>query len=374
MKKLFLFHLFLTLALYFFGGQSAFAQVPTNLSSMTDTTRYIIAVTNGNEYVGPIISQDSSVLVIRTQSLGDVRIQKSDINRLQLYYPTSDDRKYELNKGGVLTTRYLFSSNCFALKKEDNYALLNMYGPEVHFALHRDFSLGVFTTWVAAPVAVALKYTHGTANPKVNYGIQAMFGSLGPSTGFRGYGGLYRGMLTFGDRRSNLTLTAGYFHGDDRGRYYFETIYVPGSYPVVNNQYPVIPVLEELKIGGNTAYVGPVFGIAGQVAINKKFRFIYDCMHIRPRLTAFVEYYGGYQSQYPDYVYNSSGQLVSQSIEISNWNGYEASYIVKRNIFVVMPGFRLEKHQNRALQMSIVGIFMKNINLVIPTVSWYFKF
>jgi hypothetical protein len=181
-------------------------------------------------------------------------------------------------------------------------------------------------------------------------------------------------MLTFGDRRSNLTLSAGYFHGNDRGRYYFETIYVPGTYPVIDNQYPVIPVQGEVKIGGSTAYAGPVFGLAGQIAINKKFRFIYDCMYIRPKLTAFVEYYGGVQYQYNDYFYNSSGQYVLQSVNVSNWNGYEAYYFLKRNIFVIMPGFRLEKKQKRAFQMSLVGIFMKNINLVIPTVSWYFKF
>jgi hypothetical protein len=374
MKKQYLFHLCLTLALYFLGSQSAFAQVSSNLGSNSDTTRYLIAVKSGIEYVGPIIAQDSSVLVIRTNSLGDVSIQKSDINFLQIYTPSRNDKKYELNTGGILSTRYLFSANCFPLKKDDNYALLNIYGPEVHFSLHRDFSLGFFTTWVAAPVAVSLKYTHGTANPRINYGIDVKFGSLGPSTGFRGYGGLYRGMLTFGDRRSNLTLSAGYFHGNDRGRYYFETIYVPGTYPVIDNQYPVIPVQGEVKIGGSTAYAGPVFGLAGQIAINKKFRFIYDCMYIRPKLTAFVEYYGGVQYQYNDYFYNSSGQYVLQSVNVSNWNGYEAYYFLKRNIFVIMPGFRLEKKQKRAFQMSLVGIFMKNINLVIPTVSWYFKF
>ena len=46
--------------------------------------------------------------------------------------------------------------------------MINLYGPEVHFAVHKDFSVGVMSTWIGSPLALALKYTRGTANPKIN--------------------------------------------------------------------------------------------------------------------------------------------------------------------------------------------------------------
>ena len=86
MKKQYLFHLCLTLALYFLGSQSAFAQVPNsepNASTSGDTTKYVVIRNNGIEYVGLLLSDDGREVLIMTQTLGKVYIPKSEIKSIK---------------------------------------------------------------------------------------------------------------------------------------------------------------------------------------------------------------------------------------------------------------------------------------------------
>ncbi len=215
MNKAILFKLCNLKALCFFGSQGAFAQETSNVSSPSDTIKYLILEKNGTEYVGLIVFEDSLSISIRTYTLGEIILRKSEIESIQVYNSSIHGRAF--NSGSVFSTRHLITTNSFPIRKGENYALFHLFGPEIHYAVHRDFSIGLLSTWIASPIAGALKYTHRTANPKINYGIGALFGSLGPITNFRGYGGLYWGMLTCGDRLNNVTVSVGYGHLDDRG-------------------------------------------------------------------------------------------------------------------------------------------------------------
>lgn len=120
MKKQYLFHLCLTLALYFFGSQSAFAQVPNsepNTSTSGDTTKYVVIRNNGIEYVGLLLSDDGREVLIMTQTLGKVYIPKSDIKSIKPLDYSEEVKKGEYTGGGVFATRYQFTTSCFPIKK-----------------------------------------------------------------------------------------------------------------------------------------------------------------------------------------------------------------------------------------------------------------
>jgi len=192
MKSTIFFRICLMLTLGYFGSQSVFAQAPNTATPLTDTTKYIVTKNDGNEFVGYILSDDGREVLIETQMLGKVFIPKSDIKSIRkLDYSEDVQKDGEVNSPGVFTTRYQFTTNCFPIKKGENYAMVNLYGPEVHFAVHKDFSVGVMSTWIGSPIALALKYTRGTANPKINYGVGALLGTSGYLNSGRGRGGLY---------------------------------------------------------------------------------------------------------------------------------------------------------------------------------------
>jgi len=133
----------LSILFFFIGGFDAQAQAPNTSAPTSDTTKYLIIKNDGNEYVGLILSDDGREVLIETKSLGKIYIPKSDIKSIRPIDYAEDVAKGEFSSAGVFTTRYQFTTNCFPIKKGENYAMVNLYGPEVHFAVHKDFSVGL---------------------------------------------------------------------------------------------------------------------------------------------------------------------------------------------------------------------------------------
>jgi hypothetical protein len=369
-------HFFVSLCfawtLCFFGSQGVFAQMPGKVEPITDTSKYLVITADGTEYVGLIILQDSNGVWLQTHSLGQIQIPKVEIKSIQRFELKNDPNMAAFNSGGVFTTRYQFTTNCFPIKKGENYALCNLYGPEFHYAVHRDFSVGVMTTWMASPIILALKYTRGTANPKINYGAGALFGSSGYLNAGRGYGGLYWGMITYGDRRNNITLSIGYGNVNDGTKAtYTETIYVPGTYQAVNGSYPNLPVQDVVTIGGASVFDAAIIGLAGHIQINEKRSFIYDCMYLNATNRS-ANHMG--VSQYPDenYGYVNTSFLLQQVIvpQAQYWDKGPGS---KSNIFVLLPSIRLERSAKKALQLTFGGIITEDNFMPLPMASWFFR-
>ena len=176
-----------------------------------DTNTYVVIKSNNQEFIGKILSDDGREILLMTASIGKVYINKSDIKSMVLI----SDAKNQIINGeyrgsGVFTTRYQFSTNAFSILKGENYAKINLGGPEVHFAVSNNFSIGVMSSWIASPVGLALKYTVPTRNEKVNFGVGTIMASSGYIAQGRIWGGLHWGMLTIGDRKNNITFSAGY--------------------------------------------------------------------------------------------------------------------------------------------------------------------
>ena len=155
-------------------------------------------------------------ILLETKTIGKVYINKSDIKEIintkrSVSVDSIDDESYtEFRDSGPFTTRYYFTNNALPVKKGEDYAMIHLYGPEVHFSLNDKLSFGVMSTWIASPIALASKYSlYSDGNTHVALGtILGTSGYLGIADG----GVLKLHWLTFtkGDRLKNISFSAGY--------------------------------------------------------------------------------------------------------------------------------------------------------------------
>ena len=167
-----------------------------NQQEASDTTKkqlFLIRKTDGNELYGFIISDDGREILLETKTIGKVYINKSDIKEIintkrSVNVDSIDDESYtEFRDSGPFTTRYYFTNNALPVKKGEDYAMIHLYGPEIHFSLNDKLSFGVMSTWIASPIALASKYSlHSDGNNHV---------ALGTILGTSGYLGIADGVF-----------------------------------------------------------------------------------------------------------------------------------------------------------------------------------
>ncbi|NQU53223.1 MAG: hypothetical protein HQ522_11870 [Bacteroidetes bacterium] len=186
----------------------------TKAQTSQDSLIIKIETTDGNEFIGKIVAQDSSKIVLETNKLGQISIQKSDI-RIQ------EEIDVQQIKNGILwfdnpqSTRYFWSPNGYGLKKGEGYyqniwVLWNQFA----YGVTDNFSIGggIIPLFLfgggPTPVFITPKISIPVANGKVNLGAGALMGTvLGESeTGF----GIVYGLSTFGTPNNNVTLGLGY--------------------------------------------------------------------------------------------------------------------------------------------------------------------
>ena len=126
----------------------------------TATQFQLVVKTDGMEYVGKILSDDGREILINTEALGKIYIPKSEIKLIKKIDNTNRIVHGEFRNTGPFTTRYSFTNNAHPVAKGENYALLNLYGPEVHFALSDNFSLGIMSTWLCQSHCTCRKILH----------------------------------------------------------------------------------------------------------------------------------------------------------------------------------------------------------------------
>jgi hypothetical protein len=339
--------------------------------SQSDSTKvqHVIKKHNGTEYIGVILSDDGREVLIDTDKLGKVYIPKSEIKEIKLVTSDKDIAHGEFNESGPFTTRYAFTTNALPIVKGENYALINLYGPEVHFAVTDHLNVGIMSTWIGSPLAVALKYTLPTKNEKLNFSVGSVTGSSGYLNNFRGFGGLHFANVTLGDRKANITFAGGYAH--------FQTgnemrLIKPGVYLSNDYYYPYNAPYINVK---QTPVHGPMFSIAGITKVGAKASFVFDSMLGFFNIT------------------NSRSNIESRTIkEPVDWPNYEPGVYehtvttiteVRQTIaFFLMPGMRFQKDEKRAFQFSLAGVSVfqqysnisENYSFPMPMCTWFFKF
>jgi hypothetical protein len=340
--------------LFFMLFVSGFASSQVN---QTDTNTYVIKKSNGTEYIGKIISDDGREVLIATKELGNIYIPKADITSIKVVNVEKEMVNNEYRGKGVFTTRYQFSTNAFPIEKDENYALINLYGPEVHFAINKRISIGLMATWIASPLVLAVKYTIPTSNEKINFGFGTLLGTTGYLNQAKGFGGLHWGMVTFGDRAKNVTLSLGYSYFKP-GLSRYDTFYQPGTY--VNESY-YSNIIEKVN---SPLVLAPVLGIASIAPVGKKASFILDAMFILGKTS-------GEKEQDITNYYNDQNQITYSVVSELR------SVTYPRINFVFMPGMRFQKSETKAFQVSLAGIIGYADDLYsfpVPMCSWFYKF
>jgi hypothetical protein len=368
MKKFFSLLLFLCVGFQF---SELVAQV-----TPADTNLYRVVKYNNQEYIGRILNDDGREVLLETSALGKIYIIKSDIQSITIVHREIDFVDDEYRGTGVFTTRYQFSTNAFPLQKHENYALVNLYGPEVHFSVSKNLSVGVMATWIASPIVLALKYSVPTRNEKLNFGFGTLLGSVGYLNQGKGYGGLHWGMVTYGDRKNNVTISLGYSYLNT-GMRTGEQMYVPGTYPAVNNfGYPDFATLTPVNFKVPTIKA-PILGVAGVASVGKKASFVVDMMFMFGKKVESIH------SQIVNNVYDQS-----TGYPIQTYVGPITSTEQTTNSLncLIMPGMRFQKTESAAFQVSLAGVIgsttiqtpglltTKRYSFPVPMCSWFYKF
>ncbi len=349
MKKLL--PLFALLAFFLFSNQ---ANAQLNPANQADTNTYVVTKNDGKEYIGKILSDDGREILIMTEALGKMFILKSDIRTIKKIENYKQIVNGEFRESGPFTTRYQFTANAFPLQKGENYAVINLYGPEVHFAVNNRLSLGVMTTWIASPFFIVGKYTFPSHNENINFSLGSMLGTSGYLAGGRGFGGLHWGSMTVGNRMSNFTVSVGYgyFRTGEK-----EQVYEPGYYVE-----PATPAYFTRTIPASKA---PIISFAGITKVGSKASLVFDSM------------LGFSPSTENVYTYNPgtydpvSGTYTGGSTTVTNTK-------TVTTFLMLMPGMRFQKNEHRAFQISLAGILSRNkVNsnsFPFPMCTWFYKF
>lgn len=362
MKQIFILYLFCA-----FMTPNGWSQEVT--SDSTKKELYVIVRHDGVEYVGEILSDDGREVLILTEELGKIYLPKYDIQSITKIVDEENVVFGEYRQDGPFTTRYSFTTNALPIKKGENYALINLYGPEAHFALSDQFSLGVMSSWIVSPLVLAGKYTFKTNNEKINLSLGSLMGTSGYLNNFRGYGGLHFANLTVGSRSKNITFSGGYAHLVTGSRDYFSE---PGI--VTNDEPYYYSNSGNLRI--KSPVHGPIISIAGIAKVGAKASFVFDSMlgvfsqrTVATQTTTIEAEY--YDNELNEYV---PGTYQHETI----------AYTARTTALFIMPGMRFQKTDKMAFQVSLAGVSVfewinpvsgaNNFSFPAPMCMWFLKF
>lgn len=214
----------------------------------TDKSKmYVITTNDGNNFVGHISFYDSKEVLINTKTMGEVSIPKYQIKTIEELNSSNVSASGEYIPNEVFSTRYFITTNGLPIEKGENYIQWNLSGPDFQFGVGKNFGVGVMTSWMGMPIIGSIKYSFAMGE-KVYFGLGALAGTgswASPKSG----GILPFGVLTFGDRRSNLNISGGY-----------AAIFLNG---VDNINQPLISIAGMTKVGKKVSLVFDSFIITG---------------------------------------------------------------------------------------------------------------
>lgn len=225
------------------------AQDPVIVGQSQVRKLFIVIKNDGTEFIGYLVSQDERDVVLDTENIGRVAIPMHEIREIkEVDHGDLRDGVYIGNP--IFSSRYFLTTNGLSMKKGENYALISLYGPEAHFSLADNFTLGGITTWIGVPLVVSLKYSIHV-NDNLHFGVGALAGTLSWYD-FGSVGGLAYGSVTLGNHTNNLTISGGYVG--------ISAISIDGEN--ISGNKPLISVAGMVRLGKNVSFVGDSFILA----------------------------------------------------------------------------------------------------------------
>ena len=391
--------------LFILGISVSQIQAQNTVSEVQDTVKkefYVIKKSDGAEYVGEVISDDGREVLVLTKSIGKIFIIKSDIVSMTRIDASklsqSSDGIYEdFRVEGPYTTRYFFTTNALPIKKKENYMMIGLQGPEVHFAVNDNLSLGVMATWIASPIALAAKYSfESKSESKTHFALGTIIASSGYLLQAQGFGGIHWATVTQGDRKSNVSFSAGYAYAKlykDNSNYIGRKY--DAKYPVIDGDYYYndleSSVDYEIRNKGvdyyqqiyspNKARGSAVLGISGITPIGQKASFIFDALAFLGTQYG-LEYVNSIvypDVQYKYRVYSNDTYTDVNATDDITVDEYKTAKIGIKPTVIIMPAIRFNRSYNKAFQVALAGVIAKNnwgeiISFPVPTVSWLRQF
>lgn len=279
-----------------------------NGSWSSDTTMYALETYDGVTYTGKIIFSNDREILLETRDQGRIFIPKYEIRSTHKIQAGEYSVSGEYIASEVFSTRYFISTNSLPIEKGESYIQWNLYGPDFQFGVGKNFGVGIMSSWIGVPIVGSMKYSI-PINKKLSCGVGMLAGTFSwaqPDWG----GALPFGTFTFGDRRKNLNLSAGYvflfYDGDNQKR--------------------------------------ALMSVAGMIKISPKLSLVFDSFIVLP---------GGERRVY---LYPS---------------GYTTEPYPAVAIFI--PGLRWQTRPDRAFQFGFGGIYFDNelVPAPVPMVQWY---
>jgi hypothetical protein len=369
---------------------------------------YLIKKTDGNELYGFIISDDGREILLETKTIGKVYINKADIKEIidTKKTLTNEDVKSksytEFRESGPFTTRYYFTNNALPVKKGEDYAMLHLFGPEIHFSLNDKVSMGVMATWIASPIGIVAK-GNIYSKDKLHLSLGTIMASSGYINQARTFGGLHWLTMTIGDRSANFSLSGGYgyinwsksqstnFMRNKRriGDKYSFSFYDP-SHPYYLPDYEIEYALNEELYGdsyynwnSSDRYLNKdkqgalIIGVSGIAPIGKKASFIFDSMIFVKDEKSVV--YNAHDVEGTYERYDNNGNPVTTPFNVTVGKGEVVDTDITTTTILFMPAMRINQSYSKAFQLALAGVINFDSNgeansFPFPMVSWLRKF
>ncbi|HLN74091.1 MAG TPA: hypothetical protein VK205_12405 [Prolixibacteraceae bacterium] len=189
----------------------------TRAQTIQDSIKNQVETMDGNEYIGIILNQTSESIRLKTETLGEITIPRSEIRRItQLSATKSKDGTYWLDNPQA--TRYFWAPNGYNLKAGEGYyqnvwVLFNqaVVGLTDYFSAGAGVMPLFLFDGAPTPAWVTAKFSIPVIENRINLGAGALIGTVlgAENTDNPSFGVVY-GISTFGSKDVNLNVGLGW--------------------------------------------------------------------------------------------------------------------------------------------------------------------
>ncbi len=132
--------------------KTSLAQADRDSTEVLSNKIVVITTNSGGEFVGIILFQDAKEVLIETKDRGKVSIPKYEIQKMREVSRGQLNANGEFISEDIFATRYFFTTNGLPLEKGESYMLYTILGPEIHFGVAKNLTIGIMTSWIGIPI------------------------------------------------------------------------------------------------------------------------------------------------------------------------------------------------------------------------------